>query len=175
MTTTDTISASLLLQITGKETLGTDDHPGGSSTNDRTLAHNAFNASATFSATSTPTGQRIVEIEITLGAGTTTIDLTSAPKSAGRTEDLTGFKAVAGLLTAPRTNSGDVTVAPGASNPYPLFGTGNSVAVPAGRTMAFGDTEQANLAAVSSSAKTIDVSGTSGDILRLMLVMGESA
>jgi hypothetical protein len=76
-------------------------------------------------------------------------------------------------MDAPATNVAAVNVAPGASTPYPLFGTGNDVDVDRGETLGkcFGGIAS-NKPAVSPTVKNIDVSGTLGDVLYIDLYLG---
>ena len=170
----DTISVSITLEQSVREVLSASDLPFGSNEADRTLRHTALNKSVTLSATSVPKAQRAVLQDVTIGAGITTIDFTAAPKSVSRTEDMTGKKVTACKIVTGSLNAGNVTIAHGASNPYPLFGTAKDVILGPGRTeqFAFADGVDSNLPAVAGGAKTIDISGTAADTVRLELIFG---
>ena len=68
-----------------------------------------------------PVAVEFVSIKaVAITAGTVTIDLTAAEKSAGRTQDLTGKKLIGMIAECPAANSGVANIAPGSANPYPL-------------------------------------------------------
>jgi hypothetical protein len=171
----DTLTVTATLELSVREVLDTTDMPTGSTENDRTLRHNEFNGSAKLSATTTPKAERAVISKLTLGAGITTIDLTAATKSAGRVESMAGKKVVAYIIeTNIGNNAAGVTIAPGAANPYPLFGAAKSVILGPGRTdmCAFAQGVDSNLPAVAGGVKNIDVSGTTGDKVNIELIFG---
>jgi len=110
--------------------------------------------------------------EYTLGTGDTTIDLTAL---SGTQDDIdaTGDKVQFLHITTDDENSGDVTIKPGASNPYNLFGASNEADFGAGIDMvvSFGET----LDDVAAGAKMIDLSGTAGDKITLDFITGPQA
>jgi hypothetical protein len=169
----DSVTLTYTLNMTGAEVLDTTDVPSGNATSDRQLTHNALNTSGQLSSSTSPDVEFAVTQEITI-SGTTTIDLTAAPKSASRTQDLTGKKLVSMIIEADANNSGNTTVAPGSANPYPLFGSGNSILVLPGETI--GKTIRSGTAtnhpAVSGTVKNIDVSGTASDVVKILMYFG---
>ena len=167
------------VSIQGREVFTVAEVPGAASEAARTLTTGAASVSDTHNATSTPKVDKPpVSLYLTMTGSAVQIDLTAAaglavPYGATRTLDLTGAKVVDFIITCPSTNVGNVNVAPGAANPYPLFGTGNDIDVGPGRTVALAQKVVAtNLPAVSGTVKRIDVTGTSGDKVYVDLYLG---
>lgn len=169
-----TVYATINANIIGTEELGADAAPFSTSTADRRLLVNALNESATLNSASTPALEAAPLVqEVTVTAGTTTIDLTAAPISGDRTLDLTGKKLVAWQIKAAADNSDDVTIAPGSSNPYPLFGASNERDLEPGELAMGAITGVASgKPAVSSTVKTIDITGTEDDVVSVILYFG---
>lgn len=174
-----TTKVEVTLRLAGREIFTAAEAPGAASEQERTARTGNASISDAHSPTTTPRVDKPpVSLEITLGGSPTQIDLTAVaglalPPSATRTLDLTGAKVVDVLLSAPATNVAAVNVAPGAANPYPLFGTGNDIDVAPGETIASGFKGVAtSKPAVSGTVKRIDVSGTSGDKLKIDLYLG---
>jgi hypothetical protein len=164
----------------GREIFDTTEAPSAASELQRTAnVGSATSLSVSLNGNTTPKVDKPpVSLKITLGGSPTTINLTAIaglalPPSATRTLDMTGAKVVGVFLDAPATNVAAVNVAPGASTPYPLFGTGNDVEIDRGETLgkAFGGIAS-NKPAVSPTVKNIDVSGTAGDVLYIDLYLG---
>ena len=170
-----TVSVQVDLDLNGTEVLDAVDAPAASDEDKRTLKANGFGLSATLDASSTPAAEvgPIVQ-EITIGSGTTTIDLTAAPlQGEGRVADCTGKKLIGYFFHADKDNSGDVTIAEGASNGYPLFGSGNDLVLGPGRQEGAAVSGVASpYTAVASGDKTLDISGTSGDKLTVEMIFG---
>jgi hypothetical protein len=174
-----THSAEFFLQMKGKEIFSLAEAPTAPDEEARTLRTGGISFKKELNDSSVPPFDApIVKQTITLGGSPTTLDLTAVaalviPALATRTVDLTGKKLLAVALLAASTNTGEVTIAPGASNPYPLFGTGNE------RDLAPGEIHMQTLTAlanpkpaVSGTAKTITISGSSGNKLDLELYFG---
>lgn len=121
----------------------------------------------TFTGTTSVPVANVASDKLALTAGAATIDLTAVPGSVS-TQDLTGLKVQWIMLH----NSGTavMTISPGATNPYPLFGTGNSVELPAGGRlmMFFNET----LPDVAAAVKDIDIAGTGTDVLNYVISAG---
>ena len=102
-------------------------------------------------------------------SGTATVDLTAITlaRDVTQTQDLTGKKLRAVDLKAPSTNAANVSITVGASNGYPLAGSSFTIELAPGDRMCF--LKAADGTAVSSSAKTLDVTVTSTDVLEAML------
>ena len=169
-----TYSVVITTSVAGVEILDAADALSSIGTKGRTLKTGGYALTQTFDADTQPSVDAPAVVgEITI-SGTTTVDFTAAPHLVDRSSDLTGMKCIGGILYPPATNTGAVTVAPGAANPYPLFGTGNSIELQPGQAVAW-QTEQGispNLPRVTSTVKNIDVTGTSDDVLKYELHFG---
>jgi len=170
----------ITMRAAGREIFTAEEAPGATSELQRTVnVGNATMISSQLGATSTPKVDRPpISLKITLAGSPTTINLAAIagvalPATATRTLDFTGARLVAIALVAPATNAAAVNVAPGASAPYPLFGTGKSLDVERGEGLAkcFSGVAS-NKPLVSASARNIDVSGNVGDVLYLDLYFG---
>jgi len=154
--------------------------PGSKSDQDQSVYVNDYAVQSTFAAGDTPTPAEILTEEITIdGTGSYDIDLTAA-KIVGAvdvsgdpaaTEDLTGKKLCYLELHSGSANAGDITVKPGVSNGYPLFGAsitqGVKVVPYAHLAMLI---QASGLAAISATTKIITISGTTGDTLNIIAV-----
>lgn len=166
------------LSLAGAEVFTAAEAPTGGTQQARTLNITGADVSTTLDSTTTPKIEVSPVVRKITISGTTTIDLTAAagvalPISASRTVDATGKKLVAVRLSCPVTNVGAVNVAPGSSNPYPLFGTGNDLDVKPGQTIiAIVTGVASSYAAVGPTAKNIDVTGTANDVLNVELYFG---
>ncbi len=115
------------------------------------------------------------------GGGTTTFDLTACPAARDTNVeeiDLTGKKLLAWSIKAPIGNADPVTVEPGASNAYHLFGSSTAkIVLYPGQVVCSGFVEASGLAlpAVSGTAKTVKVSGTEADEINIIMVFGDPA
>ena len=171
--------AQINLSVLASEEFTAVEAPGAATVSERTLKAGGGNAaSLQLNATSTPALTKPpISKEITI-AGTITLDLTAIaaaaiPAAATRTVDLTGAKVVAFTLRGKSTNVAAINVAPGSSNPYPMFGTGNDIDVKPGLQISGSFRDVAStMPAVSSTVKNIDISGTNGDVLYLDLLFG---
>ena len=123
----------------------------------------------TLNSSSTPAATKHHAETITI-AGTQTVDLTSLSDVEGTAIDGTGLKVQAVRMIADADNAAAITVAPGASNPYPLFGTSNEVDLAAGAEICHYSPE--GLPDVAAAVKEIDISGTNDDILYIQLILG---
>lgn len=138
------------------------------------VVHDQLNTSLSLSATTTPPITKVSTQQITISGGGGTIDLTSLPGTNGATVVGTGLKVQAIKFACPGGTDGNtdpVVIEPGASNPYSLGGS-----TWAGDELEPGDeitrTYRDTLADVASGAKTIDYSGTNGDVLNVMILLG---
>lgn len=169
-------TASLRMSATIQEILTALEAPSAANEAGRTLTHGSYNRSGTLNASSTPALEAPLSFqEITVTGGTTTLDFTALAlaRDVNETHDYTGKKVIGGWITADPDNAGAVTIAPGSSNPYPLFGATNEKDIGPGRMDMFSFQDVgSDLAAVSGSAKTIDITGTADDIVTIGLIFG---
>jgi hypothetical protein len=172
---TTTLKVDIRLQ--GKETLTEAEAPAALTEQQRILATGKRGINTTLSSLTTPkVDQSPLVQEITLAGGVpTVVDLTAVqglcnPTGLARMLDMTGKKLVACFFHAPETNAAAINIAPGGSNPYPLFGAGNDVDLKPGEVLAKCFRAVAtSFAAVAAGAKNISVSGTNGDKLYVEL------
>lgn len=170
------------MMMAGSELLDSTDAPAGSSDQYRTLKTGGQGIEKiTLNAASTPKVDKpLIAMMLTLTNGvTTTIDLTNVqalamPISSARLKDLTGAKVKAFMFATPNTNVGTVNIAPGGSNPYLLYGSGNDITLDKGRVeMGAYKGVDSGLSAVGSGAKNIDITcSNTGDKLYLELWAG---
>lgn len=166
------------LALSGSEVFDATEAPTGGSQASRTLAITGRDISATLDATTTPKVEVSPVVRKITISGTTTIDLTAAagvalPIAAARTIDNTGKKLVAFRFSCPTTNAAAVNIAPGASNPYPFAGTANDVDVKPGQTLiGVVNGVASSFPAVSSTVKTLDITGTTNDVVHVELYFG---
>lgn len=141
---------------------------------DDPINNDGFNQElATFSGSSTPVVNRVSYQEYTIGGGgTVDIDLT-ALLSSQTAIDATGKKVQGFIFVSPAGNA-VVTIAPGATNAYDPFGTGNEFDLYAhadvdGFVCAL---QPEGLEDVSGTAKNIRISGTATQIVKVGLWIG---
>lgn len=171
------------LRMNGREIFTAAEAPAAASEQQRTLLGGRHAFSKTLGPTTTPAlSEPLVSQEITIpGGGSVTLDLTAIaalalPGSATRTVDLTGAKLKALLIRTHADNDdAGVNIAPGASNPYPMFGTGNDITLypDSQLCLAFRATEPpAGIPAVAGAVKTLDITGTEDDVVWIELYFG---
>jgi len=163
-----------MMGITGIETLAAADAPAAATSSGRQLQTGGFSVTQSLSGTTQPAVEDAPLVQQVTISGTTTIDFTSAPQQAGRTGDMTGLKVVAAIFKPAADNIGAINIAPGAANPYPLFGTANDIDLAPGQMIVIGTLAgiDANLPSVSSSVKTIDITGTATDTMDVEIHFG---
>ena len=142
---------------------------------DPTITHTLGSHAATLTASTTPPVTKTYSDELALVAGAATIDLQALPSSESTTLDFTGLKVQLVKITAPSTNTAEVTFDVGAANGYNLFGATNatdeSVAVPPGGVQMFKYTD--DLEDVDATHSDVDVSSSDVDAtFDIMLVAG---
>lgn len=135
-----------------------------------TLTHSAFNVSGTLTSSSTPPVTKHAASQTALVAGTKTLDLTALIGTNGATVDGTGLKVQGFLATNPSTNANSITIEPGATNPYNLFGSAFKIILQPGETFAWKGNDVAP--DVTSLQKNIKLTGTGTQALNLEIVMG---
>jgi hypothetical protein len=171
-----TSTADVALLLTVQEILSAAEAPATSEELARTLTYSAFNGRQKLSSTSTPAlDSPPAARAITLAGSTVTLDLTAMnlARSASETYDFTGKKLIAAIFKANSANVAAITIAPGASNAYAVFGTAKDIIIGPGRLEAFAFLSLgSDLPAVAAGAKNIDISGTSGDKLDVLLLFG---
>jgi hypothetical protein len=135
-----------------------------------TISHTGFNVSGIhLTGTTTPAAAKFSARTHALSAGSLTLDLTALPGTADAVVNANGLKLQA-LLVANREGNATLNIAGGDANPYPLFGAGNDVDVPAGGRLAFYFPE--GLPDVSGTAKTVKFTGSGTQSFDLLVVFG---
>jgi len=138
------------------------------------ITHNLFDQQmARLTGTTSPPVSMVSYQTFALVAGTKTIDLTAVLNYADVAQDATGLKVQTLIFINPAGNA-TMNIAPGGANPYPLFGTGNDVDVPAHATIdnwiAFSLLE--GLPDVSGTVKNITITGTGTQSFKIGIVLG---
>ena len=171
------VTLDVQLNMTGTEQMTAAEAPTAASAAARALSLGGLNVSATLDATTVPAVTATPCFRKVTISGTTTIDLTAAtapalPASATRTVDLTGKKLVAYAIAANTTNAGGVTISVGGTNGYALFGASNSIILQPGESVfgVLGTTS--SKPTVGASQKNIDITGTTNDVVTLVLYFG---
>lgn len=164
------VTCNIVAKLSAVEVLDAADVPGATSTSDRTVTHNLCDKNTKLETSTAPDPEAVVTKAFT---ATATLDLTAAPKSGGSTQDLTGKKLLALILRAPTTNASAATFAKGATNGYEFNSTASYVLRPGERLLRFYESgETTDHAAVSGSAKNIDVTLSGSDDLDVTMVFG---
>jgi hypothetical protein len=161
-----TMTATYALQLTVVETLDTQVE--GASNPD--ITHNAFNINGILTdQTASPVTHVLVD-EATLSGTTQDYDLTAYTGTGGGTKDATGLK-VQGWIIKNLDDTNIITFQQGATNPYPICGATSDIITiqPGGARMLM---EFDKLPEVSSTVKTIRVTGTDTKQFQIIVVMG---
>ena len=109
--------------------------------------------------------------EAAMTAGALTLDLTALPHEDGTTVDGDGLKLQKFRLQNPATNSNNITIVVGASNPYDFAGDANSsVTLAPGAEWRYDGNE--TLEDIDSTHCEIDISGTGTEVIRYTAIMG---
>ena len=172
-----TISANLVAKLTVNYTPDSSGAP--AAQNGQSWALGEYDKNWTLSSSTTPnTAGEPLDLTTTIGGAATTYDLTAAPWAVdvNVNKDVSGNKLVGFIAVADSTNSGSVTIEPNASNGYNLFGASDGkLVLPPGMRVAFGfDSVASGLPAVAAGAKNIDVSGTTSDVVNILMVFSSN-
>lgn len=161
---TASISGSLTINASVSKSVTTNDP----TATPPSLTLSIGNLSNSWNSTSTPNGLDAWSGLVTMTSGTATIDLTSLTQAGlAGTISMSGFK-MRYIQVQPSTgNAAPISVAVGASNGYPSFGT---IAVLNPGDMAARTTVLA--IAVDGTHKTIDITGTGADSMEILVVFG---
>lgn len=115
-----------------------------------------------------------VDLSKTLSGSSATLDLTAAPTARDITlsVDKTGKKLVAIVIVADaENNAAGVTIGPGDSDGYNLWGNSSSIVLLPGERLVRAFTAAASThQAVASGDKTIKYAGTTGDVIQCLAV-----
>lgn len=173
------VSVTATIQLIFQIVLGIDstNSPAGGDSTTQTL--DGYNKTVQLNSETTPAADiEPVDLSRTLASATETEDLTSCSAARDVVEipdyDLTGKNLVGYILRADSANNASgVTIGPNAANGYPLFGTGNDLQLLPGESVAMIlDGVASARPDVAAGAKDIDISGTVGDQVDILLLFG---
>lgn len=156
------LSTQIQLKVTTTETLTGDDLIANSQ-----LIHSGYDTDTTLTGSTTPDVTKAAYQTVALSGGAATVDLTSLLLN-GQAVTLDGLQPRA--FHFKNTGAADMTIAKGASNGFTGLGASFSVTLKTGQEVAF--YLSTNATAVSSTVKTLDLSGTGTDTLQLSVVAG---
>ena len=161
------VSVTYLATCTVRETLAS--NTGSASDSSRVITHDAYNESATLSATSTPPATTCAHFLLTLSAGAATVDLRALTGTNGAAVDLNGLKVQAVRIKNLGANS--MTVKVGATNGHTgIFAATNGHPIqPSGHVQCFSNDAGDD---VDATHKTWDVTGTGSQTSEWTIVAG---
>lgn len=168
------LEVSLALRLDVTEILEAADAPAAGSELNR-LVFDQYSTDVTLDADSTPeVGGAAVDLSVDLASSSETLDLTAAPtaRDINLTTDKTGQKLVAIVLVAAAENNAiGVTIGPGDTNGYNLWGNSSAIVLYPGERLVRSFTAAATAhQAVASGDRTIKFAGTAGDIVQCLAV-----
>lgn len=164
----ESVTAHYELKLIAEHTvaLGLDD------ASDPTTTHDIGDVKGTLTSTSTVAVTKPWSDTGTLTAGAATVDLTALDYVNLPTADWTGLKVKAIKISCPSTNSAGVGVAPGAANPYDIWGRAATdiFILPGQAYLAYFADENED---IDATHKTIDLSSADLDATySIMMVAG---
>lgn len=164
------VAGTVTIKIATNETLETN-VPAAAAAK-RVVTHDQYGRSQTFPSTSSPTmpTTKAAYGSTAMSSGAGTLDLTALSGTNGATVVGTGLKVQAFYFKNPTGNTGPITIEPGASNGYDIFGASGVVVLPVGADIAMCAPE--GLADIASGVKNIDISGTGTEALEYGILMG---
>lgn len=134
------------------------------------LTHTGHNTVQALNGSSSPVVAQGAQFTKAMSGGTATVDLTALTGSNGATVNGNGQKVVAVKISAPIGNGAAVTLQPGGSNPYNLFGASFlKVFQPGEETLCY---LLATAPVIGSGAKNLSMTGTGTDALQFTILMG---
>jgi len=163
------VSATVISNFSAKETYTLTSTPQAASST-TIINHNGLDSSRALDSSTTPAITKVAVLTATLSGGALTLNLASLTGTEGETVDGTGLKVQVLKLSASSANTGAITIVPGASNGINLLGASSSLAVyPGGEYLLYFDDESPD---ISSSVRTLDLSGTGTEALSVGVLMG---
>ena len=159
------VSVAYNSSLTTVETLATNaTHQSGSVT-----AQLATSLAAQTSA-STPACTARAGADVALSSGTHTIDLTALTGTNGAAVDGTGLRVQYAKFLNPATNANPITIAEGGTNGYDGFGASFSITLVPGAEVLIRTKDAGS--DISSTKKTLDLTGTGVQALSYEIIMG---
>ena len=122
--------------------------------------------------TTTPPVTKVWSDTVALSAGAATLDLQALVNTHTliANVDFSGLKVQVFMMSCPSSNTGAITVTPGASNDYDLGGASMSVEVAPGNTVLFLFAD--NAPDVAGADSELDFAGTSAETFDILMVAG---
>ena len=120
--------------------------------------------------TTTPPATKVWSDNVALVAGVKTLDLQALVNANLPNADFTGLKVQVFFMSCPSTNTGPITVVPGALNDYDLGGASMSVAVNPGDSIVFLFLD--NAPDVAAADSELDFAGTGTETFDIIMVAG---
>lgn len=134
----------------------------------RVITHTDYNESATLTSGTTPPVTTVAEFLLTLSSGAATVDLRALTGTNGASTDGNGLKVQ--ILRVKNLGANVLTIVPGASNGIDLLGASSSLTVyPGGHAQFYFNDASPD---ISSTDKTLDVTGTGAQTSEWTIVMG---
>lgn len=151
--------------------------PGGDGSENADQVHRMskfLTVTKSYGGSSTPAISEVWSDTVDLVAGAASIDLAALARQAPlATLDLTGLNVVGWGFAGAAANTAGIEVAPGASNPYHIFGTADDqVTVYPGQVLYGYSTVADDLPAVAAGAKEIDFAGTGTESIHVLVFAG---
>lgn len=161
------VSVTYAATCTVRETLAS--NTGSASDSSRVITHDAYNESATLSATSTPPATTCAHFLLTLSAGAATVDLRALTGTNGAAVDLNGLKIQ--VVRVKNLGANSMTVKVGATNGHTgIFAATNGHPIqPSGHVQCFSNDTGDD---VDATHKTWDVTGTGSQTSEWTIVAG---
>lgn len=140
------------------------------SSSKKTIDHNGLDTSLTLNAGSSVPATKVASFEKAMSGGAGTIDFRALVGTNGGAVDGNGLKVQVIKLRNKSTNANAITIVPGASNGLNLFGAAFSITLSPGQEITAYLKDQGT--DIDATHKTIDISGTSAQVLEVIVVMG---
>jgi hypothetical protein len=166
------VTATIAQNLSVVETLDNNTDPIAAA--NRKVTWGALSAvSESLTASTTVPATKVAGGQVALVAGAKTLDLTALTGlgANGATEDFTGLKVQALFMKNPATNSGSISIAPGASNGYEFNGSDGKLTLSPGQSVLLYLADSAPDVA-DSSADQLDFAGTGTEEFDIVMVAG---
>jgi hypothetical protein len=159
------VTVAYSLQLTVNETLTA--APDAAS---QVIVHKDYNKAGYLTSLTTPPVTKVSSFLAALTAGAKTIDLRTLTAAGGVALDGNGLKVQCVKINNPSTNTGALTVVPGASNGYNLFGATSKLVLNPGEYIEWVGYDA--LPDIDATHKTIDLTGTGTESSEWVIVLG---
>lgn len=157
-------------QVNTKETITTNAPAVQTTSGFNFVSHTGYSTSLTLNASSTPPATKCAYFLQALTAGAATIDMTSLTGTYGAAVTGAGLRPQIVKFKATSTNTGGITITPGASNGYDIFGASSSITLTAGQEVTLYRKDGG--VDIDATHKTIDLAGTGTESLECTFIFG---